>query len=317
MPFIKYVDITMSDAKMFIVKQANEIVATYKAQGYDLTLRQVYYQFVARDLLPATWADPSTGSTNNQKAYKKLGDIINDGRMCGLIDWHSIEDRTREMDGNGHWTSPESIIDAVARQYLIDKWSDQPQRPEVWVEKDALEGVVGKICKSLDIPFFSCRGYTSQTAMWDNAQRLKGVAESGATPIILHLGDHDPSGLDMSRDIVDRVRLFMGDEGDNLEFKRLALNMPQVEKYDPPENPAKVTDPRAAKYIVEHGDHSWELDALDPKVITEIIRVAVMPYRDGVRWNKMIEREETEQRLLRETSSRWSEVVSMLEADNA
>src|SRR5436190_19129181 len=104
-----------------MIDKCNKLIATYSAQGYSLTLRQLYYQFVSRDWLPAEWADPNTGSTNNQKSYDKLGIIVGDGRMAGLIDWNAIEDRTRNIDGNTHWTSPASIIRAVANQYQIDK----------------------------------------------------------------------------------------------------------------------------------------------------------------------------------------------------
>jgi hypothetical protein len=313
MPLIKYQTINLSDWKLAIIRQVNLIVAQYRQLGYALTLRQVYYQFVARDWLPKRWADPATGSTNNPRAYKNLGDIINDGRMTGLIDWHAIEDRTRELGGNQHWDSPDAIINAVARSYMIDKWEDQQYRPEVWVEKDALEDVVGRVARRHDVPFFSCRGYTSQTAMWDAGQRLKRHAEGGAKPVILHLGDHDPSGIDMSRDIEERLRLFMEDYGDDLVFERIALNMNQVQQYGPPPNPAKITDSRADKYMAKYGNDSWELDALDPPVITGLIEAALKPYRQQKKYNGMKKREEHEKELLQNTSARWEEIVSFLE----
>lgn len=313
MPRICYQPRVFKDDALAIIKRANDVVTEYQRLGFRLTLRQVYYQFVARDWLPQKWADPKTGSTNNVRSYKNLGSIINDARLAGLIDWHSIEDRTRERGGNSHWSSPESIISAVAAQYQIDKWQEQPYRPEVWVEKDALEDVVGTVCKELDVPFFSCRGYTSQTAMWDNAMLLKNHAKYGAKPVILHLGDHDPSGLDMSHDIEKRVECFMEDDADKLVFKRIALNMNQVRQYNPPPNPAKSTDARYNKYVDEHGDESWELDALDPQVLAQLIRDAIEPYRDEKLFAKYERQERAERGLLQSCSTRWDDVRDLLE----
>jgi hypothetical protein len=312
MPKIAYQAIDFVDWKIEIIDRAISIVDDYARQGYDLTLRQVYYQFVARDWLPARWADPKTGSTNNVMAYKKLGCILGDARLAGMMDWDSMVDRTREMGGNTHWSSPESIIGAVASQYAIDKWQDQPKRPEVWVEKDALEGVVSVVCKRLDVPYFSCRGYTSLTSIWQNAQRLKTIAEDGHKPVVLHLGDHDPSGIDMSRDIRERVCLFMGDYGSELEFERLALNMDQVRRYRPPENPAKSTDSRYKGYMAEHGEHSWELDALEPTVLSALITAAVERHRDNKLFKKMQARERKEKSLLEATKERWDDVVELV-----
>lgn len=193
MPRICYQPRKFSPERLDIIQQVNRIVADYKAQGYSLTLRQVYYQFVSRDAFPESWKDPKTGSTNNERSYKNLASIVSDARLAGLVDWNAIEDRTREMDGNHHFMDPGSAIQGLATWYRIDTWEEQPYAPEVWVEKDALEGVVGKICRELDIPFFSCRGYTSQTAMWNNGQRLREFALQGRTPYVLHSGTTIPA----------------------------------------------------------------------------------------------------------------------------
>jgi hypothetical protein len=84
MPIIKYKDFNFRSASLSVIELANSIIAEYQAQGYDLTLRQLYYQFVARGIIP-----------NSDAEYKKLGSVINDGRLAGLIDWDSITDRTR------------------------------------------------------------------------------------------------------------------------------------------------------------------------------------------------------------------------------
>src|SRR5579859_6671710 len=161
MPMICYVKRRFSAASQAMIDKANEIIAEYESQGFALTLRQLYYQFVARDLIP-----------NNIKSYKNLGSVVNDGRLAGLIDWSHITDRTRSLKGRGHWDSPADIIEMAAKGYHIDMWARQQYRPEVWIEKDAVAGVVEDVCKELDVPYFSCRGYTSQSEMWVGGQRL-------------------------------------------------------------------------------------------------------------------------------------------------
>jgi len=310
MPRIKYTDVRFSDERQAIVDQAITLIANYAGQGYQLTLRQLYYQFVARDALPKSWADPSTGSTNNERSYKKLGDVIGDARLAGLIDWKAIEDRTREVDGNNHWDSPATVVRACGEQFQLDKWEDQPYRVEVWVEKDALEGVVGKAARALDVQFFSCRGYASMTSLWDAGQRLKGYAEDGQTPVIIHLGDHDPSGIDMSRDIEERVSLFMDEFSGDLEFVRLALNRDQIDEYTPPPNPAKVTDSRYGSYVAKHGEECWELDALEPSVLDDLIQQAVLRYRDDERFEAIAEQESEHCGDLKLVASHWGNGIA-------
>ena len=270
MPKTCYVEKNFSASSMAVIEHANRIITEYEKQGFTLTLRQLYYQFVSRDLI-----------RNNQREYKRLGSIINDARLAGLIDWDAIEDRTRSLKGNSHWKSPSDIVDAAASGYRIDKWADQPYRVEVWIEKDALVGVIEGVCAGLDIDYFSCRGYTSQSECWRAGRRLRRYVKAKQKPMILHFGDHDPSGIDMTRDITDRLELFMG----GLEVERLALNMDQIQKFKPPPNPAKTTDSRYRMYIAEHGPESWELDALEPRVIERLITRAVLEVRDQKRWD--------------------------------
>lgn len=251
-----------------IIEKANEIIDDYRSQGFSLTLRQLYYQFVARDLLP-----------NTERSYKRLGSIINDGRMAGLIDWSAIEDRTRNLQGNSHWDSPADVIEAARQSYRIDMWANQPKRVEVWIEKEALSGVIAGVCSELDVDYFACRGYVSQSEQWRAGVRSRDTSQE---KVILHLGDHDPSGIDMTRDNQDRLSVF---STYNVTVERIALNMDQVEQYNPPPNPAKMTDARFRQYSHDYGDLSWELDALEPLVLTELIREKVLAHREPDLWD--------------------------------
>lgn len=123
-----------------VIQQANDIIEEYQHQGYELTLRQLYYQFVARDLIP-----------NSQKSYNRLGNIISDARLNGDIDWDAIKDRTRYLQGNSHDTDPASAIEYAADSYKINLRKGQPVYVEAWVEKEALADVVGKACRPLDV----------------------------------------------------------------------------------------------------------------------------------------------------------------------
>lgn len=296
MPKIKYIDREFRNETLRIISVANRICQEYAGQGFTLTLRQLYYQFVARGLIP-----------NRDAEYKRLGSIINDARLAGLLDWNYLEDRTRNLRSLGHWSSPAGVVFSAYRGYRIDRWAGQQYRPEVWIEKDALVGVIEGVCEANDVPFFSCRGYTSQSEVWRAAQRLLGYHDQ--TPIIFHLGDHDPSGIDMTRDITDRLELFIGG---SLELRRLALNFNQVEQYNPPPNPAKTTDSRYAGYIRLHGEESWELDALEPTVIAALIQDAINSVRDDVEWDRSGHEQESQRDLLRLAADRWSDVAEFL-----
>lgn len=281
------------------IKKVNKIVEQYQAEGYSLTLRQVYYQFVSRG-----WID------NKDTEYKRLGGIINDARLAGLISWEAIEDRTRYLRKKASWDDPSDIVGACAQQFHVDLWQGQKYRVEVWVEKDALVGVVESACDPLDVPFFSCRGYTSQTELWGAAQRLIQHRKNGQIPLVLHLGDHDPSGIDMSRDIQDRLYLFMSHHGvDAPEFKRLALNMDQVKAYGPPPNPAKLTDSRCRGYMEEHGDESWELDALEPSMLARLIRDNIIAVRDNRKFDRRLGVRDQGRELLGLVAEKWPDVA--------
>ena len=301
MPKIRYVEKNFRKATLDQIATANAIIDEYAAQGFDLTLRQLYYQMVARGHIE-----------NSERSYKNFGNVIDDGRLAGLIDWDRIVDRTRNLRGNGHFRDPAHIMTTAASSFQIDKWGRQPYRVEVWVEKDALIGVVEVPCRRLDVPFFACRGYTSQSEMWAAAQRLKSWRRRGQTPVILYLGDHDPSGIDMTRDVADRMTLFAG----GLKVDRLALNWNQVERYRPPPNPAKLTDSRAEGYIAKFGLSSWELDALDPTTLAGLIETAVASFRDPALWAEAVEEEEEGLRLLQEAAGRWEDVAGFLQSES-
>jgi hypothetical protein len=297
---IAYVDQAFRPASLDIIDLANEICDDYSEQGYNLTLRQLYYQLVARGHI-----------ANSQKEYKRVGSIINDGRMAGLIDWDYITDRTRSLSSLATWSSPESIVRAVAEQYREDRWRDQPEYVEVWVEKEALADVVARAADARQVPYFCCRGYVSQSEMWAAGQRLVEREDRGKKVTIVHLGDHDPSGLDMTRDIRDRLTLF----GSYATVRRIALNMDQIEQYQPPPNPAKITDSRAEAYIEEYGPESWELDALDPATLNALITDEIGLHLDLSRWEAATAAQLSRKSLLRRTSERWDDVVSWLRAD--
>ena len=299
MPKRQYKDIKFQSKSLDLINLVNQVIDEYDAQGYELTLRQVYYQLVARGYIP-----------NNERSYKNLGNLINDGRLAGLIDWYAIVDRTRNLKANAHWETPESVIESAKYSYMLDRWKHQPNYVEVWVEKDALIGIVSQICRKLDVPHFSCRGYTSQSEMWSAAQRFIRQSHRESRTII-HLGDHDPSGIDMTRDIQERLEMF----GADVEVKRVALTMEQIQTYNPPPNPTKLSDARATGYIAEFGHECWELDALEPKVITDLIRNEVTALLDADLLLEVENQERTDKENIQKICDNYENVINYLDGD--
>ena len=289
---ITYVEKNFSAKNLNIIRQANQIIAEYQAEGFDLTLRQLYYQFVSRGFF-----------LNDTKMYKRFGSVIGDARLAGFIDWEVIEDRARNVQSLTHWKDPGQILKAAHRSFCLDHWKGQEYRVEVWIEKEALVGVIASICDELDVPYFACKGYVSLSEMWAASQRFIEHQEEGQIPVIVHLGDHDPSGIDMTRDIFDRQDLFMEHAGP--EVKRIALNMNQIEEFSPPPNPAKLTDSRCGGYVAKYGSESWELDALEPRVLRNLIANTVGNYRDEDVYAEVIAQEIEYKEVLNRVEKNW------------
>ncbi len=262
-----------------LIAQIDEIVQEYRKQGYIVSVRQVYYQLVARDLIG-----------NSLKSYKLVQRTITDGRNAGLIDWDAFEDRGRVFHRAHVHGSPEDEVRGLASRYSTNHWAGHERRPEVWVEKDALLGVDEPACRGLQVGYISCRGYASITAKFDAGHaRGRGL-------VVLHLGDHDPSGIDATRDLREWLSRYAGED---VPVVRVALNLDQVRKYKPPPNYAKETDARYRDYAVKYGSKCWELDALRPDVLSDLIREAVLGYRDDALYEAAVREQEAVRSRLR------------------
>jgi hypothetical protein len=273
----QFTEIRFQGKTLAVIEQANIIIAEYEAQGFAMTLRQLYYQLVSRNLL-----------ANNRLAYQGLSRQISDGRDAGLVDWLAIEDHTRERVTHPSWRNPAAIISTAASSYREDLWQEQPYRPEVWIEKDALVGVIAPICKEYRVPYFATIGNCSHSEFYKAGERFAKFSDQGAIPLVLHLADHDPNGLDMTRDITEKLERYTREP---VEVRRLALNIDQVRRYRPPPNFAKESDSRYASYAAKYGKKCWELDALSPAVIADLIRQQLIKIIDAKAWKRQVNAE--------------------------
>jgi len=283
---IEFVSKNFSASSKALIDTVNSIVSEYARQGYRLSLRQLYYQLVARDYIP-----------NSVQSYKRVGGIVSDARDAGLIDWDAIEDRGRVPQLPAAWESPAEIVKAAAEQFRVNRWEGQENYVEVMVEKDALSGILLPVCRRLHVRFTANKGYSSSTAMFDAGERIREILTDGEGSAnyahIIYFGDHDPSGLDMTRDIKERITQYcrLDDVENYLSIHRLALNYDQVEQWNPPPNPAKETDSRFVGYQAEFGDESWELDAVEPRTLANLVEERIKSLIDDDIWNSVAKRE--------------------------
>ncbi len=241
------------------VNDCNQIIQSYMQQGFSLTLRQLYYQLVSQNII-----------ANNEKEYKALGNLVSRARLAGMMDWDAIEDRVRRPWTPLEYENLEEMIEDAIQTYRLPRWRNQNTYAELWVEKDALAGVLQPLASAYHTTMMVNRGYSSQSAMYESAERIMNTRErmGAKNAIVFYLGDLDPSGEDMVRDIRDRLRMFEC----RVEVKKIALTMAQVQHFKPPPNPTKLTDSRAADFVARYGNNSWEVDALSPPTLQALIR---------------------------------------------
>ena len=257
------------------------ILDTYREQGMQVTLRQLYYQLVTKNIVK-----------NQKNMYQKVGKLVKEGRMCGWIDWDVIEDRIRKPIMPSQWDNIHQLVESAAHSYRKDRHEGQRNYVEVWTEKDALSNIFAPITADYHVHLIVSRGYNSTTAMYDSSIRFKEAKESGKNCYILYLGDHDPSGMDMIRDIDQRIQEF----GFSINVKPISLTMEQVRNYNLPPNFAKLSDTRAKKYIEKFGKSSWELDALEPTVLHNLLRENIENLIDMEKYNRIVAQEESDKK---------------------
>jgi hypothetical protein len=296
----KFIEKKFTNKSLAKIEQANSIIDEYQSQGLSLTLRQLYYQFVARDLM-----------ANKQKNYKSLGSLLSNARLAGLTDWKSMEDRTRGISGGDYGDhSVHSFMAEVSSGYSRHWWDGQETYVEVWVEKEALAGVVERACRKYRVPFFSCRGYTSQSEQYKAGKRFEyhsNILDKSCH--LLHLGDHDPSGIDMTRDNDDRLQMFAPG---TVTIERMALNMDQIIDQKPPPNPAKESDSRHGKYKERYGSSSWELDALNPDFIDNLIENRIKELIDLDKFYECQRQEDEDREEIDRVANNYDEILNFL-----
>ncbi len=283
---IAFKDKKFHRASLAKIATANAIIATYAAMDLTLTLRQLYYQFVAHH-----------GLENTEKSYKSLGKLLSEARLAGLVDWDAIEDRGRVPTQWAQWDSIKDMVEERVETFRLPRWEGQDCYAELWVEKQALAGVLEGVAADHHATLMVNKGYSSQSAMYEAAKRFLHYGRRKPWGChLFYLGDHDPSGEDMVRDVEDRLVTF---GVQNLEVTKIALTMDQVEEYQPPPNPAKTTDSRYEGYAAKHGEESWEVDALDPETLVRLITEAFDSILDRELMEEIKEREEEQKKKLR------------------
>jgi hypothetical protein len=301
---IKYVDgqgnanVWEYDTRKLLAKII-DIVNAYSSQEIKLTNRQLYYQLVATDIIP-----------NAEATYKRICTFLTDARYGGLINWDAIEDRGRTPERHSEWDNIQELVQSAVYAYRKPRWIDQEYYIELYSEKQAMESVLKPIADKYHIYFGCNKGYSSASTMYELAKRLG--RQQGKKLVILYLGDHDPSGLDMIRDIAERTTEFLwyrdveeydNDYGLMYETRKndgvfqvipVALKSEQIKMYNPPPNPAKITDPRAKWYLSRYGQSSWELDALKPEVLIKLTEKAILDFIDIDKYDAIIDEEKQE-----------------------
>lgn len=262
-----------------------------------MTLRQLYYRFVAMDLIE-----------NKQSQYQYLGEAIKEARLSGFIPWGWIEDRTRSTDaGDYDAVDPRDRFEGnfewfkqTPDRYHRPRWQGQRHYVEVWVEKEALAGVFAAVCDDLKVVSFPNRGYTSITMLKEAAERFKDKRREKVPPMgnrrqcsILYFGDFDPSGQDIERNIREKLNdTFYA----SVHVERMALTREQIDEYELPPQPAKRSDSRYDDFVAEHGNMAVELDALPPEDLRQLIRDSVDEYFDESHYREEVLPEQREGR---------------------
>jgi hypothetical protein len=268
-----------------------EKMARIAAEAQPITGRGVGYKLFTAGLIA------SMATSEMARVYR----LLKEARERDLIPWLWIVDETRALERVATWDDPEEYVECVSRSYRRDFWKLQPVRVEVWSEKGTVRGVLDPVLNSFGVGFRVMHGFSGATTIHDVAED-----DDGRDLIVLYVGDYDPSGLCMSEhDLPNRLGKY---DGDHVMLKRIALcrehpaGLPSFPATD------KKKDPRYRWFGNNYGTRCWELDALDPNTLRDIVREAIEAEIEPDTWNRCIKIERAERESLRIVLDSWNGV---------
>lgn len=242
---------------------------------WPLTLRQIYYQLVAKEYIE-----------NQRTQYQVLSSILKQARIDGQVPWEAMEDRIRTHTDNTGYINARQYI-TTQLYYFLNNYErnyqiGQEVYLEVWIEKDALSRIFQNEADKYRVPVQVCRGYVSVSMLNEYRKRVLQVRQTAASlgqpvprPVILYYGDFDPSGNHMflatQQTLEQEIKLH------GVEYLREALNVEDIINYKLPHSPEalKDKDPRAARHQAQYGNLAVELDALPPNILVQKVRQAI------------------------------------------
>jgi len=236
----------------------------------------------------------SMATNEMQRVYR----LLKYAREQGILPWEWIVDETREIERVPTWANPQEYAECVARSYRRDFWDQQPVRVIVVSEKGTVRGVLKPVLDAYGVGFLAVHGFSSATMAYNLAQD-----DDGRDLIILYVGDFDPSGMFMSeQDLPNRFDKY---DGDHIRVRRIALT--QYQASDLPSFPVtdKRKDPRYRWFVENHGDQCWELDAMDPNDLREIVTEAIQEQIEPDAWERCDRINRAERESLKTIIANW------------
>jgi hypothetical protein len=261
-------------------------------EQHPMTIRQLFYQLVSHGVLQ-----------NDLASYRLVSRIMTKAREDGRVNYDFIVDRSRPLYEKNVFEDAAHYAETVKKSYRKGYWYTQPYHVEVWCEKDATIGTFEEVVKDeLGVAIRVGRGFQSTTKMHDIADAFRSIEK----PIrVFYLGDHDPSGADIERDLISRMLHHMGDDIGDFEVERLAIFRSDIKAFRLPPLKIKDSDSRASSFRRTHGTQCVELDALPPDELRRRLRVAIEGLIDTDLWNRAIAVEKVELASIRATADMW------------
>lgn len=243
-----------------------------------MTVRQVFYQATVRDLVE-----------KSEAGYTKVQTDLVQMRRSGMLPYDWLADNTRWQRKPITFANPKQALEDAARFYRKALWHEVEAYVEVWLEKDALAGVVMPITSAYDVPLMVARGYASLSFLHTAAEH---IGHLDVPTYIYHFGDFDPSGVDAGEKIRETLKEMAPDA--NISFQRVAVTPAQIDAWNLPTRPTKATDSRAKKF----GAISVELDAIEPGMLRYLVEDVIQYHLPAEQFKVLKEAEASERQLI-------------------